>query len=69
MEYADTDNWTIGKIKIKLLSLFYILSLYYHFSVAKETKIKMSQITNLIIFDPKPGNHDWDLNCKGIAYK
>ena len=50
MEYADTDNRTKGKIKIKLLSIFYILSLYYHFSVAKEIKIKMSQITNLIRF-------------------
>ena len=50
MEYSDTDNQTKGKIKIKLFSIFYILSLYYHFSVAKEMKIKMSQITNLIRF-------------------
>ena len=69
MEYTDTDNWTKGKIKITLMSIFYILSLYYHFSVAKEMKIKMSQITNLIRFDQTPGNHDRDLNCKGIAYK
>ena len=25
--------------------------------------------THLLFFDPKPGNHDRDLNCKGIAYK